>query len=145
MLSEIIRRDVVNVEPDTTVTQAARIMAERGVGALLVLNEGRPRGILTDRDIVVRCVAPRVDVDDCTVEQIMTESVEAVRETDGIFDVIQKMRRAQVRRIPVVDAHGNAVGILSFGDLVAILSREMMELAKGTTPAAEDSDLRKAA
>jgi CBS domain-containing protein len=144
MLRDIIRGELVTVEPDMNVTAAARTMAERGVGAVMILNQGRPRGILTDRDIVVRCLARHVDVDDCTVEQVMTESLESAKDTDGIFDCIQKMHRARVRRIPVVDGSGQAVGLVSFGDLLTILGRELNELTEGTTPPL-DEELKSAA
>src|SRR5689334_16091712 len=99
MLKDIIHREnLATVEPDAKIVDAARVMEERNVGCVLVLNNGRPHGIITDRDIVVRCVAENLDVSDTTVEQVMTETVESCREDDGLFDCIQKMRDAGVRR-----------------------------------------------
>lgn len=128
MLKEICNRELVTVEPDTRVSECAKVMAERHVGTVLVLSNGRPRGIITDRDIVVRCVASHTDVDDTTVENIMSESLEVASITDGIFDCIRRMHRAQVRRIPVVDENGKAVGIISFDDMLSVLSKEFAEL-----------------
>ena len=78
--------------------EAARMMEERSVGCVLVLSNGKPRGLLTDRDIVLRCVAHNLDVSDTTVENILSEQLATVHETDGIFDCIVKMHSAGVRR-----------------------------------------------
>jgi CBS domain-containing protein len=137
MLKDIMTERLVTVEPDAKVSEAARRMEREDVGCVLVLDNGKPRGILTDRDVVVRCVAKNVDVDDCTVENIMTESLHTVNENDGIFDCIETMKGAGVRRIPVVDQKGHAVGIITFGDLMAILGREFAELSKVPTCSAE--------
>jgi CBS domain-containing protein len=151
MLKDVINRRLVSIEPDAKVTDAARLMSERDVGSVIVLTNGKPRGIITDRDIVVRCLAENIDVEDCTVEQVMTESIETVTETEGLFDCIRKMRKAQVRRIPVVDQSGLAIGVVSFGDILALLSKEFSEITSTTTSFEEiglerpDSELKKSA
>lgn len=127
-------QELVTCEPDARVAEVARLMADRNVGAVLVLTRDKPRGIITDRDITVRCVGRNLDVNDTTVEQVLTESPETVEHTAGIFDCIQKMREARVRRMPVVDEEGRAVGIISFSDLLGILSKELVALAAATTP-----------
>lgn len=137
MLKDIINRRLVTVEPDTKVSDAAKIMESEDIGCVLVLDNEKPHGLLTDRDIVVRCIAKNIDVDDCTVENIMTESLETVSESDGLFECIETMRGAGVRRIPVVDDRGRAIGIVSFGDILAVLSKEFFELTAETTPASE--------
>jgi CBS domain-containing protein len=142
MLKEIVSRNLVAVEPDAKILDVARTMRDRDVGAVLVLTDGKPRGIITDRDIVVRCVADNLDFADTTVENVLTESVHTVSENDGLYDVIHKMREAKVRRIPVVDRQGNAIGIVSFGDIIAIISKELVELGEAVTPLEEE---RKAA
>ena len=135
MIRDLIKPKLVIVEPDEKVAQAAKVMEKENVGAVLILDEGKPRGIVTDRDIVVRCIAENIDVDDCTVENIMTETLETCRDTDGIYDVIQKMQDAKVRRIPIVDRTGRAIGVVSFGDILAVLGKEISGLASSVTPA----------
>jgi len=137
MLRDIMSFRLVTAEPDTKVSDVAKIMAQEDVGCVLVLDNDRPRGMITDRDIVVRCLAQNIDVDDCSVENVMTESLSTVKETDGIFDCIELMKGSGVRRIPVVDESGKALGIVSFGDLLAVLSKELTELTAHTTPAEE--------
>lgn len=140
MLRDIVNRELVTVEPDAKVVEVAKQMADQDVGSVLVLSNGKPRGILTDRDIVVRCLAKNIDVSDCTIENIMTESLETCNEEDGIFECIEKMRSAKVRRMPVVNQQGKVIGIISFGDLLAVLSKEFAELTSTTTPAEESPE-----
>lgn len=140
MLRDILEeQELVTCEPDAKVAEVAKLMADRNVGAVLVLTHDKPRGIITDRDITVRCVAKNLDVNDTTVEQVLTESLETVEETAGFFDCIRKMREARVRRMPVVNDEGRAMGIISFGDLLGILSKELVALTSSTTPFEEES------
>lgn len=140
MLKDIVDRRLVSISPDSKVAEAAQLMANEDVGCVVVLENNKPRGLLTDRDVVVRCIAKNVDVDDCTVENVMTESLSTVKESDGIFDCIEKMQTAGVRRMPVVNEQGEAVGIISFGDILALLGKEFYQLTLGTTPAAETEE-----
>jgi CBS domain-containing protein len=129
MIRDLIQNNkIVTVEPDARIPEVARKMMDQNVG------DGKPRGIITDRDIVLRCIAKNIDVNDCTVEQVLSEVVETVLDTAGVFDCIHKMREAGVRRMPVTDEHGRTVGIVSFGDLLGMLSTEFSELAESLTP-----------
>ncbi len=141
MLRDILNRNLVKAEPNASVIEIAQLMTEHNVGAVLIARDGKPLGIVTDRDIVIRCLAEDVDFRQCKVEDIMTDSVETCRETDGIFDCIQKMRKSKVRRMPVIDPDGRAIGIISFGDLLAVLSKEFHELISTTTPAEDIEQL----
>jgi signal-transduction protein with cAMP-binding, CBS, and nucleotidyltransferase domain len=137
MIRDLIQNNkLVTVEADARIPEVARKMMDQNVGAVLVVDEedGKPRGIITDRDIVLRCIAKNIDVNDCTVEQVLSETVETVSDTAGVFDCIHKMREAGVRRMPVTDEHGRTVGMVSFGDLLGMLSTEFSELAESLTP-----------
>jgi hypothetical protein len=109
-------------------------MAHHDVGCVLVVEDQKLKGLITDRDIVMRCLAKNLSPTECRVSSVMTETPATVRDTDGIFDCIETMRGAQVRRIPVVDRSGDLVGIVSFGDILAVLSKELAELTRGTVP-----------
>ncbi len=125
-----MHRNLVTLEPHAPVSEAARLMAERNVGSVLVLNAaGKPRGIITDRDIVVRCVARNIDLWDTTIENILSEDLQTCHVDDGVFECIERMRKAGVRRMPVVDSAGHAIGIVSFGDLLSHLSHEFSRAA----------------
>lgn len=143
MLREILGdQKLVHCLPDAKVSEAAQLMADNNVGDILVLSNGKPRGILTDRDIVIRCVAANLDVNDTTVENVMTESLTTAHQDEGIFDCIRKMDKAKVRRIPVVNNAGDAIGIISFGDLLKVLAKEFVALVAHTTPAEYDEELK---
>jgi CBS domain-containing protein len=140
MLKNILNNiELITCQPDAKISDVAKMMADHNVGAVLVLDEDsdKPRGILTDRDIVVRCLAKNLDINDTTVENVLSESLATVKETDGIYDCIQKMRESGVRRMPVVDHEGKAVGVVSFGDLLAVLSEEFAALTETTCRHAE--------
>lgn len=145
MIRDIVTRNLVTVGPNAKCREIAALMDDKNVGALLVVENGLPKGIITDRDIVIRCLSdPKLDIDQCRAVDFMTTALETVKETDGIYDCIQRMRIAHVRRIPVVDLQGKVIGILSFGDLLGILSKELYELTQATTTLG-DTEVKKAA
>lgn len=134
MLKDIINRKLVIAEPSAHVCDVAKLMANHDVGSILVVDHNKIKGVITDRDIVLRCLAKNLELDECRVDQVMTPTPAVVRDTDGIFDVIETMRSAKVRRIPVVDRAGDVVGIVSFGDVLGILSKELSEVTKNNVP-----------
>ena len=134
MLKNIIRLDLHSVKPEDDAIQLVRIMKEKNIGSVLVCNDQqKPVGIVTDRDIVIRCLGQQKDLKQCKVKDLMTSSPRVVRETDGIYDCINAMHDGEIRRIPVVDSQGKAVGMISFGDILSILSKEFSRLIETTT------------
>ncbi|MFZ9595438.1 MAG: CBS domain-containing protein [Bdellovibrionia bacterium] len=134
MLTNLFNRKIVSVQPQAKLTEVAKQMADHDVGAVLVLKEGKPIGIVTDRDLVIQCIGKGHRADECPVEDVMTSNVQCVRETDGIFDCIRAMKSSAIRRLPVINDQGNAVGVISFGDLLSVLGREFADLVETTTP-----------
>lgn len=115
-ISEVMTSEVQVVQPDDTLRDAAAIMAEEDVGALPVCDGSRLQGMITDRDIAVRAVANGRDAD-TPVREVMSEDVIWCSEDDDTQEVLGRMGERQIRRIPVVDANRNLVGIVSLGDL----------------------------
>lgn len=124
-LRNILSKELITCKPVTSVRDVAKLMKEKEVGAVLVIEEKRPVGIITDRDLTLRCLAESKDISFMTAENVMSVAVETVSDDDGIYDVIQKMRRAWVRRVPVVNAMGEAVGLLSFDDMFELIADEV--------------------
>ncbi|MBO0827734.1 MAG: CBS domain-containing protein [Streptosporangiales bacterium] len=116
-VGDVMTQAVAYIPPTTTVTLAARMMRDDDVGDVVIADDGRVRGVITDRDIVVRAVAGQLDPDTTTVGEICSEDLAVVRPDTPITDAVQKMRDAAVRRLPVVDDDGNAQGFVSIGDL----------------------------
>ena len=133
-ISEFCNREVVIVQRDDTVLEAARLMRQHHVGDVLVVEKRNgisvPVGIVTDRDLVVEIMAPELDQLVITVGDIMAAELTTVKEGTGIFEAIQYMRGKGVRRLPVVNESGALVGILTLDDLLELLSEELFELAK---------------
>jgi len=133
-IGDICVREVVTAKRETTIQQAAQLMRENHVGDLLVVEQPNgvrtPVGIVTDRDIVVAVVAQGLDPAVLSVGDIMGPKLETVEEGEGIFETLNQMRDAGVRRIPVVTDQNALVGIISTDDIVQLLADEMTEVAK---------------
>jgi CBS domain-containing protein len=113
-------RDVMSVDPmtfgsDTPVRQAARAMRDRDIGDVLVVDGDKVRGIVTDRDIVVRGLADRDDLSGCRLQDVCSENLVTAGPDEDADVAITRMRDNAVRRIPVVD-DGRVVGVMSLGD-----------------------------
>lgn len=116
-ISEVMTRDVETIAPEASIQDAARLMSELNVGALPVCDGEALVGMITDRDITLRATASGRAPRSTAVAEIMTEASACCSENDSVDEVLKKMGEAQVRRIPVVDARSNLVGIVSLGDL----------------------------
>ncbi len=128
------RRIVTVATPQTTVVEAARLMREHHVGALVVI-DGRqagdpPVGIVTDRDLIVEVIAVGLDPNLILVGDVMTTRVVVAHEGDDIFDAVRLMRSRGVRRLPVLDRERRLVGILAMDDMIDILVDELGGVVK---------------
>ena len=116
-ISDYCQKNPSRVRPDETLRVAAKRMDEDGVGCLVVVNdEQRPVGILTDRDVVMRGLRRRRDLDATPVSEIMTTDVTTVPEFIERQIAIRRLRAEGIRRIPVVDDESRLVGIFSIDD-----------------------------
>lgn len=125
-------RDVVVIRKDAAIPEAAGLMRNHHVGAIVVVEERdalvTPVGIVTDRDIVVEIIAKNLPLDAFTVGDVMSFDLLTAREDESINDTLRRMRVKGVRRVPVVDARGALMGILTVDDLLEVLAGEFMEL-----------------
>jgi CBS domain-containing protein len=132
-IGEICSREVVFIARAESCAQAARLMREHHVGSLVVVEEaaapGVPIGMLTDRDLAVGVMALGLDPAKTLVEAVMRPRIALVRESDGLGRAIALMRSEGVRRLPVVDADGELVGILAADDLLELFAEELSGLA----------------
>jgi CBS domain-containing protein len=129
MLGKICTKPVVTASAQMTVDQAARAMRSGNVGALVVVNAGRPVGMLTDRDVVVEVVAKGMDPDTVLVGDVMRRRPITIREDLGIFDAARVFAKTGVRRLPVVAKSGVLVGVIAVDDLIMLLGNEMGHMA----------------
>lgn len=115
---DVMSRRVISVRAEEPVSAAARLMKQTNVGALPVCDSGgRLRGLVTDRDIVTRCVALGSDPEDTPVSEIMTRGIVSAQEETPVEECAGNMARLQVRRLPVTE-NGRVVGMLTLADLL---------------------------
>jgi CBS domain-containing protein len=114
---------IQSVEPDVRLSAAIKILSERKIGAVLVMNQGRIEGILSERDIV-RVLGERgARVLDEPVSTVMTHKVISCRESDTVSAIMEMMTLGKFRHLPVVE-DGRVVGLISIGDVVKWRVRE---------------------
>jgi len=127
----VCQKSVVNVTPDTSVLFVAELMRSKNLGCVVIAEEQKPVGIVTDRDFALRRdVLCNEEADQAPVSRIMTREVFTIRKDTGIFDAIQEMKSSGVRRLPVVDAGGRLVGLITLDDIIRLLARELGEIAR---------------
>ena len=114
---ELIQKPLIKVSSTSPVQEAARRMRDDDVGAVIVEEDGKPYGIVTDRDIAVRAVAQGLNVTIAPVASICSKELATVSPDEDIESAIQLMLDKALRRVLVVDAHSAPVGIVSLGDL----------------------------
>jgi CBS domain-containing protein len=125
----------VTVEPQASVTAVARLMRDENIGAVLVTDDDRLRGLVSDRDLVVRALAEGGDPGETTVASVCSDDLVTVGPDEDLDHAVQVMREHAVRRVPVVE-EGRPVGIVSLGDLA--IERDP-ESALGDISAAESN------
>ena len=113
---DVMTTDLVTCSASAPVKDAAGYMRDRNIGDVLVVDDGSVRGIVTDRDIVVRCVAEGGDVRQATVGDVCSGTLTTVASDASIEEAARIMRDKALRRLPVVDG-GKPVGIVTLGDL----------------------------
>jgi CBS domain-containing protein len=118
-LCDVMQRDVKVIVETATVREAARLMKEHDVGALPVCDGETIKGVVTDRDIVVRAIAAAADPNEARVADAMTRDVVWCYEDDSVEDAARTMNERQIRRLLVLSRDKKLVGILSLADLVS--------------------------
>lgn len=118
-IRDLMAADIEAIDPDAVLEEAALRMAETGCGLVPIMEKGRIVGIVTDRDIVVRAVARGWNIEETTVEEIMTSEVLHCREDEEAAEAARLMARHRVRRLVVLGPDGELAGIISREDLLS--------------------------
>ncbi|MDH3218856.1 MAG: CBS domain-containing protein [Gammaproteobacteria bacterium] len=131
-VGEFCNREVVVIEAESSITEAARIMREYHVGDVVIVKTSygkqTPVGILTDRDIALEIVAKGADPEIVQVGDAMSFELVTVDENDDLMHAIEIMRDKGIRRVPVVDADEALVGIMTVDDLLDLLSGVFVDI-----------------
>jgi signal-transduction protein with cAMP-binding, CBS, and nucleotidyltransferase domain len=131
---DLCQRRAVTVEREAPIPEVARLMADMGVGSVVVVHDGSVCGILTDRDIVTRGVRHGRDVRALPVAELMTADPVVVDPEETVARATVLMAQKQVRRLPVV-GEGRLFGILALDDVLALVSDELANLRAAITAA----------
>ena len=120
-LQDLCVLDVARCARNTTIAAAARTMRQQHVGDLIVVDDTdgtpEPVGIITDRDIVTEVIGRGLDPDKTSVADIMTRQLVIAAASEDVDTAIERMRTHGVRRLPVIDANGGVLGILTLDDI----------------------------
>lgn len=114
---DVMTRDPVAVSPQTPLIEVARRMRDENIGDVLVIEEDHLRGVVTDRDLVVRALAEGADISSKPVREVCSAEMVTVSPDDDVDRAIQLMRERAIRRLPVVEEEDRPVGVVSLGDL----------------------------
>lgn len=124
-IEDIMTATVRCVPPDAPLVEAAGVMRELDVGSVPICDADRLAGMLTDRDITVRCVAEGRDPRRTTVREVMSEGITYIYSDQEVEDAAELMEQKQIRRLPVLNREKRLVGIISLGDVALHTSNEL--------------------
>jgi CBS domain-containing protein len=133
-IGETCTRSVVTCRRDASAQALAQLMREQHVGDVVVVDEQdghkTPVGVVTDRDLVVEVMAAGVDPAILRADDLLVGELVTAIDTELLGDAVWHMRGKGIRRLPVVDAHGHLVGILTADDITRCLVEALTEVAR---------------
>jgi len=116
-VKQAMHKGVTWVDPHTPVEKLARLMQEHDIGAIPIGENDRLIGMVTDRDIVCRCIAAGLDPSTATARDVMTEGIVFCLDKQELDEAARIMETKKIRRLPVINGKKRMVGILSLGDV----------------------------
>lgn len=119
-------RHIISVKPDDTVLDAIRLMAEKNIGAVVVMRDDVLSGIMSERDYARKVIVKGRASDETPVADIMTSDVLTTAENESVNNCMEMMTERKIRHLPVVD-DGRVVGMISIGDLVKAIIADQQE------------------
>jgi CBS domain-containing protein len=134
-LQKFCEQPVVTISPEMTMVEACQLMWEKNIGCVVVVETGKACGMLTDRDVALKVVRERKDPQQTTVREIMTANPACIRVDKTLQELTNLMRRHHVRRVPIVDDWNKPIGIVTFDDVLSLLSEEMSDMRQTVTEA----------
>ncbi|MGQ9530008.1 MAG: CBS domain-containing protein [Candidatus Bathycorpusculaceae bacterium] len=121
LVKDVMSSPVVTIEEDAPVNKTAELMEKHGLGCIIVTNkEGKPLGIITERDLVVRVLAKNVKPDSIQTKEVMTSPLITIEPDETISEAARRMSRLDIRRLGVV-YRGQLIGLISSKDILAVM------------------------
>ncbi|MGE5303937.1 MAG: CBS domain-containing protein [Alphaproteobacteria bacterium] len=124
------RKPVVKISPERNVAEACRVMEENNIGCLIVEDNQKLCGIITDRDIALKVAGALRDPQKTSVKEIMTADPIRISVEKDLRHLTSLMHAFHVRRVPIVNGHDTIVGIITLDDIIALIANEMSEIGK---------------
>ena len=128
-IGTLCNRNVICVNTGSVISEVAKQMEDKNVGCVIVVDNDKPCGLVTDRDIVIRVINRERDPSKTYVDDIMSELVLCLDEDMGLYEALEKLKGKSLRRFPVIDKHGNLKGIITIDDIVYLLGKELYDVA----------------
>jgi CBS domain-containing protein len=128
-LKPLMTKEITSLPLTATALDAAKYMTDMNVGSVIVVDNDKPSGILTDRDIVTKVLSRDKDPKTTRIRDIMTSPAVTISEDRDIIDITRLMSERGIRRFPVVDANGKIIGVISLDDVLVFLGQEMQNIA----------------
>ncbi|WP_049986147.1 CBS domain-containing protein [Halobellus rufus] len=128
-VTDVSRTGVMTANREQSAGNLTSVMKEEDVGSVIIEEDDRPVGVVTDRDLVLEVLEPRADPTEVTAGDIMTDAPVTVSGDTGVFETIRQMHEHAVRRMPVTDESDALTGIVTLDDLVVLLADELDNLA----------------
>lgn len=138
---ETFMKNVVAAGPNDSLAAIARLMEQHNVGAVVIVENHRPVGIVTDRDLALELGARGASPQTPAV-RVMSTPVEIIHQDEKVFGATQTMRDLNVRRLVVVDEDGLLCGMVTVDDLLQLLARELANLAEGIRPEMKTKEVK---
>ena len=124
-IRDIMEKDVITIENDKTAQDAAKIIAEKDISFLVIMNDGKPEGILSESDFVRKIVAEDKKSSEIKITEVMSYKFRSVAPTTTIEDAIQKMLNNNIRRLLVLEEN-KLVGVITQTDLIEFLRERLL-------------------
>jgi len=128
-LKAFMTKEITTLPSTATVLDAAKFMTDMNVGSIIVTDNNRPRGLVTDRDVVAKVIAQGKDSRSIKIGEIMVSPVVTISEDKDIIDATQIMSAHGIRRLPVTGSNGMLAGVISLDDVLLVLGKEMQNIA----------------
>lgn len=141
---DIARTNVVTVSPDATVEAVTRQMHDDSVGSVVVVKDGQPHGLVSDRDLAMAVLDDSFDAENTAIETLVDDETITVDGESGVYDLVEILSQKGIRRVPVVE-DGQLAGIISLSDVVVLLGMELQHVAtaiRSSAPAYEQSGMQ---
>jgi CBS domain-containing protein len=129
-LNDFFSKRVVTATPKDSLATIVRRMSEHNVGTVVIVENRKPIGIITDRDLALAFGGEGVSPD-AYAESVMSRDVKTIHQAAGVFTATGYMRDYQVRRLPIVNDNGELVGLVAMDDIFRLVGREMTNMAEG--------------